>query len=131
MMMLLTGGEREREKRPVWGGEVMSSILDMLISMKRSDAAGYTSLELKEGSGLEIYILASHLSIEMKDRLGRITEGKCKRACEHQYLLIGVVKMSLQVRLNRKCKKTKETRECGILETTGRKYFKQEGWLMA
>lgn len=90
MMMLLTGRrERKERKKDQFGeGEVMSSILDMLISLKRSDAAGYTSLELKEGSGLEIYIRQSSEYRNERSPRGELLR-KCKRACEHQYLLIG------------------------------------------
>lgn len=70
--------EKREKKRPVWGGEVMSSILDMLISMKRSDAAGYTSLELKEGSGLEIYIRQSSEYRNERSPRGELLRGNVR-----------------------------------------------------
>ena len=33
--------EKREKKRPIWGGEVMSSIFDMLIPMKRSEGCSW------------------------------------------------------------------------------------------
>ena len=82
--------EREkREETPGLGGEVMSSILDMLTPMKRSEGGSWICKSGAEKRNLDWkYKFVSHLNIEKKDHLGEITEGKVRGPCEHQYFLI-------------------------------------------
>lgn len=117
------------EREPALRGEVMSSILGTLMLMKRPERGSWIhkSGAAKRGQDWK-HTCVSHLSIEKRDHLERLLRGKGRGPWEYRYFFIRSWRMSLQRRLNRKGKRwRRKLGEYGVMETTRRKYFKDEG----